>query len=367
VTQLSRGDAYVVQRGGVSVSGRRAAVTDAPRTPTTAPTSAGDVRLEVAGTQRWLVVGRTPEQLWAPLRDFWQASGFLLETDRPEAGVMETDWAETHARLPQDIVRGSVSKVIESAYVTGELDRFRTRLEATPEGTEIFVSHRGMMETYGPGAKDRASWRTRPADPGLEAEYLRRLMATLGGVEAPSPAQAAAALTLPAAPRAADVARAWSQVGAALDRTGFTVEERDRAAGFYRVRYVTPRTDKDEPSLFARLVGLGKAPAARAGAGARPRHRAMTFQPSPAPGPPGPARLPPFDFPAFAFPCAPPSSPGPAPPPRRSCCWPPARAAAPRPCRNCRLSPPSWPCGRPGPCAWRPARRCCHRARAATP
>lgn len=261
VTQLSRGDAYVVQRGGVSVSGRRAAVTDAPRTPTTAPTSAGDVRLEVAGTQRWLVVGRTPEQLWAPLRDFWQASGFLLETDRPEAGVMETDWAETHARLPQDIVRGSVSKVIESAYVTGELDRFRTRLEATPEGTEIFVSHRGMMETYGPGAKDRASWRTRPTDPGLEAEYLRRLMATLGGVEAPSPAQAAAALTLPAAPRAADVARAWSQVGAALDRTGFTVEERDRAAGFYRVRYVTPRTDKDEPGLFARLVGLGKAPA----------------------------------------------------------------------------------------------------------
>jgi outer membrane protein assembly factor BamC len=59
----------------------------------------------------------------------------------------------------------------------------------------------------------------------------------------------------------ADFARAWSQVGSALDRTGFTVEERDRAAGFYRVRYVTPRTDKDEPGIFARIVGLGRTPA----------------------------------------------------------------------------------------------------------
>lgn len=274
VAQLARGNEYVVRRGGVSASNYRTATVDAPRAPTTAQTRIGDVRLEVAGTQRWLVVGRTPESLWAPVRDFWQQSGFLIDTDRQEAGVMETDWAETHAQLPQGFVRGMLGKVMESSHVTGELDRFRTRMERTPEGTEIFVSHRGMVETYGAVGKDGSGWRARPAEPELEAEYLRRLMARLGGIDAASPERTAAAVTsIPAAPRTtvvdgrtvlrldADFARAWSQVGSALDRTGFTVEERDRAAGFYRVRYVTPRTDKDEPSLFSRIVTLGKAPA----------------------------------------------------------------------------------------------------------
>ena len=32
--------------------------------------------------------------------------------------------------------------------------------------------------------------------------------------------------------------RAWRRVGLALDRTGFTVEDRDRAQGVYFVRYV---------------------------------------------------------------------------------------------------------------------------------
>jgi uncharacterized lipoprotein len=46
--------------------------------------------------------------------------------------------------------------------------------------------------------------------------------------------------------------RAWRRVGLALDRTGFTVEDRDRSAGLYFVRYVTPNPDKKEPGLFGR-------------------------------------------------------------------------------------------------------------------
>ena len=37
--------------------------------------------------------------------------------------------------------------------------------------------------------------------------------------------------------------RAWRRVGLALDRVGFTVEDRDRAKGLYYVRYVDPKTD----------------------------------------------------------------------------------------------------------------------------
>jgi outer membrane protein assembly factor BamC len=47
--------------------------------------------------------------------------------------------------------------------------------------------------------------------------------------------------------------RAWRRVGLALDRTGFTVEDRDRSQGTYFVRYVPPNPDKKEPGIFSRL------------------------------------------------------------------------------------------------------------------
>jgi outer membrane protein assembly factor BamC len=51
--------------------------------------------------------------------------------------------------------------------------------------------------------------------------------------------------------------RAWRRVGLALDRIGFTVEDRDRAQGLYFVRYVDPdadsRSGKDE-GFFSKLA-----------------------------------------------------------------------------------------------------------------
>ena len=46
--------------------------------------------------------------------------------------------------------------------------------------------------------------------------------------------------------------RAWRRTGLALDRVGFTVEDRDRSKGLYYVRYIdTDRSDltKDESFL----------------------------------------------------------------------------------------------------------------------
>jgi outer membrane protein assembly factor BamC len=103
-----------------------------------------------------------------------------------------------------------------------------------------------------------------PADPELEAEFLRRLMVKLGVSQEQSKALAAA--TAPTRPRRiANVNnqpvvqidegfdRAWRRVGLALDRTGFTVEDRDRSQGVYFVRYVTPNPDKKEPGFFGKL------------------------------------------------------------------------------------------------------------------
>jgi outer membrane protein assembly factor BamC len=51
--------------------------------------------------------------------------------------------------------------------------------------------------------------------------------------------------------------RAWRRVGLSLDRTGFTVEDRDRAQGVYFVRYVPSTTPTEQTGFFARLFGGG--------------------------------------------------------------------------------------------------------------
>ena len=57
-----------------------------------------------------------------------------------------------------------------------------------------------------------------------------------------------------------DFDRAWRRVGLALDRTGFTVVDRDRSKGIYFVRYIDPNTEKQEPGFFGKLFGKGTAP-----------------------------------------------------------------------------------------------------------
>jgi outer membrane protein assembly factor BamC len=215
------------------------------------------MRIERSGTQRWLVVGGSPDKLWPSVKEFWQETGFLVNLEIAEAGIMETDWAENRAKLPQDIIRGTLGKVFDSLYSTAERDKFRTRLEkgAEPDTVEIYISHRGMYEVYVNEGKSDTKWQPRPADPELEAEMLRRLMVRLGVDEARAKTMVAAEQRQERAKltRAADGVgaltldeafdRAWRRVGLALDRVGFTVEDRDRSQGLYFVRYVDPEVD----------------------------------------------------------------------------------------------------------------------------
>jgi outer membrane protein assembly factor BamC len=263
LTQLSRDSRYTVPGGPVTASSYQVGQA-APSLPTAA-TTLGDVRIEKSGTQRWLVVNRPADQLWNPIREFWQESGFLLTLDEANLGIMETDWAENRAKIPQDFVRNALGKLIDSVYSTAERDRFRTRLERTANGgTEIYISHRGMIEVYTTKENDQTTWQPRPSDPELEAEFLRRLMIKLGvpGDQAkPLVASAAGKSTsrvatvdnTPVVQIEEGFDRAWRRVGLALDRTGFTVEDRDRSQGTYFVRYVEPNPDRKEPGFLAKL------------------------------------------------------------------------------------------------------------------
>ena len=233
-----------------------------------APASTGGVlpkveaaRIERAGDQRWLVVKSTPDRVWVSTKEFWIETGFVMKRELPNVGIMETDWAENRAKIPLDFVRSAVGRVLDGIYESGLRDKFRTRIEqgSEPGTVEVYVSHRGAEEVFSNPDKNTTVWQPRAADKELEAEMLARLMLKLGVTSAPEKAVIAAGGS-PTAP--ANVARAsydrnkggtlkvnepfdraWRRVGLALDRTGFTVEDRDRSKGLFFVRYIDPEAD----------------------------------------------------------------------------------------------------------------------------
>jgi outer membrane protein assembly factor BamC len=277
LSQLAREGRYQPQGGVVSASTLRqqgaAAAAPAATGAAVAPNAVGDVRIERVGNVRYLVSSLPPDKLYPLVRTFWQERGFILSTDNPEIGLMETDWAENRAKLPQDTLRSTLGKVLDSLYSTPERDRFRTRIERSAAGSELYISHRGLQEIYVNEMKDRTMWQPRPADPELEAEFLSRLMVRLGAKEDTARSSVAAAPVAGAPARARSTTlpatatmdvpdnfdRTWRQVGLALDRSGFTIEDRDRSAGLYFVRYIDPKlAGKEEPGFFSKLFGGGK-------------------------------------------------------------------------------------------------------------
>ncbi len=275
-------DRYAVQ----TASGLAAAKATGPQQADLLPTNP-DARIQRSGNERWITARATPEQAWSVVRQFWGDMGFVVAVEQPNTGVMETDWAENRADLPSDFMRRTVGKYLDAFSSTYKRDKFRTRIErGTEPGTvDIFVSHRGMEQV--PTVKIDSvqgagfAWALMPPDPSLEAEMLQRLLMRFG-----VPEQAAVTAMASAAPSASGAAavpvasdrarlgtnadgtpklvvddpfdRAWRRVGLALDRTGFTVVDRDRSTGIYFVRYANPDLDmtkKDrDSSWLAKLM-----------------------------------------------------------------------------------------------------------------
>jgi len=262
LSPLTKDDRFAVPDQGTSANALRSAAGAASGSQSIAVTGA-HARLMRDGAQRWLAVDVPPEKAYQVVKDFWPKEGMKVQLDEPALGIVETDWQEHHAKVESGLIRQALNMILESVSSTGLRDQYRTRIERTPNDTsEIFITHRGMEEVYSSNDKVATTWQPRPRDPELEAEMLQRLLLRFeGGGEA---AKLANASTDKAAPAAAGVTalpgishvvkegveshlevdepfdRAWRRVGLALDRGGFTVEDRDRTKGLYFVRYLDP-------------------------------------------------------------------------------------------------------------------------------
>jgi outer membrane protein assembly factor BamC len=178
------------------------------------------------------------------------------------------------------MIRRTLGAVLDSLYSTGERDKFRTRIERAVDGSvEIYISHRGAQEVFVGAQKESTSWVARTSDSGLEAEFLSRLMVRLGSdgesakqaVNAGASAKPRASLlksgTLSYVETDEGFDRSWRRVGLALDRIGFTVDDRDRSKGLYYVRYIDQdidaKTKGASEGFFSKLFSLGSSDTAK--------------------------------------------------------------------------------------------------------
>lgn len=232
------------------------------------------MRIERAGSERWLVVPGTAEANFPRVREFWSTMNMNLVLDDSRIGLMETDWQENRARINDDVIRRTIGKVFDNLYSSGTRDKYRTRIERGANSTtEIYVSHRGLEEqNVGSTAAPAFRWEFRKPEPEYEAEILNRMMQYLGAPReeasqivkaALAPAAAVARVNQAEIVKSGNVSslsmndsfdRSWRRVGLALDRVGFTVVDRDRTAGTYFVRYADPDVmAKNEPGILDKL------------------------------------------------------------------------------------------------------------------
>lgn len=228
------------------------------------------IRVMRDGDLRWLVIEQSPDQVFPRVLEFWSEQGFTINSQDPRAGVIQTDWAENRAKIPESWIRSALGAIIDQVFDSGERDRFRTRVERVDGRTEVYISHQRMEET--PTADGAAfKWVYAKEDPGLNATMLARLMVYLGTDVDTAQSRLATAEKDPTAAQIQTLAgadqaelilnesfdRAWRRIGVAIDSAGFTVEDRDRAAGDFYIRYLDSDTGEkiEQQNIIGRIFG----------------------------------------------------------------------------------------------------------------
>ena len=249
---------YVRERGGTRVAPEAAELLVQPE----------GVRVEREGNQRWLVVDAPPAQVWEQLKRFWLDGGFALEREDPVTGILETQWAENRADIPDGTLRRFLGGALDFLYSAPTRDKFRTRVEEglVPGTTEVFLTHFGVQEVQ--HGEYEVVWEARPRDPGLEAELLRRMMISIGVTDDRAQSllasqsregQSRVAMLQGSDGRPylridRDYGNTWRLVGIALDENGFPVQEGDSSRGVYLVRYQDPMEGQRQEGVLSKLA-----------------------------------------------------------------------------------------------------------------
>jgi outer membrane protein assembly factor BamC len=287
MTQAASDPRYRAPAGGTTTfnqfqqAGQQAAAKGATAAQSAVLPTRSDMRVLRDGDLRWLSIDMPADKVFSLAADFWSENGFTLAGTDPKAGLLVTNWAENRAKIPESWIRQLLGSVLQGLWDSGTRDKFRTRIERAGNRTEVYISHQHMDEIATGSDGTDIRWVRGKEDPGLNAAMLARMMVFMGEDVDGARKKMAQSVANPQSPKVVTPAtdqsvliisenfdRAWRRVGVALDSGGFAVDDRDRSAGDYYVRYVDSDTGikREDPNFLSRLFGAkdpGKAPTYR--------------------------------------------------------------------------------------------------------
>jgi len=210
------------------------------------------IRLVRDGAIRWLEIDAKPKEIWNKAISFFEKTGFVITLKKPKIGYIETDWLENKSTTSSNWFSDIINNL-------SFMDKYRVRLERNNANTRtlLFLTHQGLrtkeidIDIENDDSEENDSeiiWVMRESDPELEAEMLQSFLVYLGNDESEisnifAESKQQKRTTLVASNGKINLlvveeifSRTWRRTGLAIDRLGFTVEDKNRSAGIYYIK-----------------------------------------------------------------------------------------------------------------------------------
>jgi len=217
--------------------------------------------------RRWLLVDKTPSEIWPLAKDFLQSFGFKIKKEDEALGIIETEYLESDPDVPDSSLggfRAMLSDVLKAKYALPIADKYRIRIEATDDksSSEVYLSLRSIEEVV---IDENTLWQSRAKDAELETEMLLRLMVFLGSDQSAAISKIQDTAEVERLPVSVyktkrgyatlvfpyDPPKAWAHLGWALDELDVDIEDSDPFEQSYYVNLV--RTN--DRGFFSKLMG----------------------------------------------------------------------------------------------------------------
>lgn len=220
--------------------------------------SEGGLAIVAQADEAIVTVSGDRVDIWPKLREFWQESGYTLELDDVELGVLETAWSNPR-----------------NSEGTNVRDKFNVFAEPGSSGNTMFIiTHMQQRQTDIGGGESQ--W----VDVGNDETIERQVAQQLGEHYGLSPASTATASSSTSASRQSSIQRAeivnndagqvylnlphsyeqaWENSDRALGQSALTVRNKNTEQGYYEIVY-TPVEDTEEKGFFSRLKFWGGDP-----------------------------------------------------------------------------------------------------------
>lgn len=200
------------------------------------------VRIQLLNGNSWILIESAPGEVWPRVRQFLNSSQFGVARLDAAAGIIETTWLQPTGaareryqfRIEQGVQRGSAEVfVLQANAGAGETQWPQVSSDRSRESDMIKTLAQFIADNGSTGAVSMLAQR------GIDSKGKVSLNKQTG-------ADSYLRLELPND-------RAWASLEAAVERAGFTVEDRNRTAQELNVRFTPPVDPEDEKGWWGQF------------------------------------------------------------------------------------------------------------------